>query len=285
MKIENVCVVGAGVMGREIALNAAFNGYNAALTDSQPGALQKARAWAESYLEGSVAKGKATAEQKDAALGRLSFTGDLPHAAAGAGLVIEAIVEKLDIKLDLFRRLDGLVSSETILASNSSYIPSSRLVEAVSHPERLANLHYFNPAMRMQLVEIVRGPHTSDATVEALRAFVASIGKISILVKKEIEGFIVNRILKAVANEAFFLLENDIASFEDIDLAAEKGLNYPLGPFRLMDFTGLDITFLNRQRVFDESGKECDRPPHQLEERYRKGDYGRKTGKGWYSYT
>ncbi|MDL2302199.1 3-hydroxyacyl-CoA dehydrogenase family protein, partial [Lachnospiraceae bacterium OttesenSCG-928-D06] len=174
---------------------------------------------------------------------------------------------------------------DAIIASNSSFIPSSLFVEDIEGAERLCNLHYFNPAMLMKLVEIVKGEHTSDETVEALKAFVKAIGKEYILVKKEIEGFVVNRLLRAVQNEAFFLYDQGIASFEDIDIGAEKGLNYPMGPFRLLDLAGIDICYMNRQKTYEKTGCPEDKPPKFLEEKYKKGEFGRKSGKGWYDYS
>ena len=284
-KINRVCVVGGGVMGREIALNAATHGYQTTLTDQFTEALDKAKTWAESYLDGSIKRGKLTEEQRNQALAALTYSGSLEQAVADADLVIECIVEKVDAKRSLFADLNRLAPADALLVSNSSYLPSSRFADLVNNPGRVANLHYFNPAMRMELVEIVRGPHTSDDTIETLKLFAAGIGKTGIVVNKEIEGFIVNRILKAVTDEALYLLDNHVASVEDIDLGAEKGLNYPMGPFRLMDFTGLDISYLNRKRVYDETGLESDRPSPILEEKYKNGEFGRKTGKGWYDYS
>jgi 3-hydroxybutyryl-CoA dehydrogenase len=163
-------------------------------------------------------------------------------------------------------------------------MPSSTFVDCIDKPGRLVNLHYFNPAMVMKLVEIVRGPHTGDDTVKALQWFVSKIGKQSILVNKEIEGFVVNRLLRAVQNEGFFLLKEGIATFEDIDTAAEKGLNYPMGPFRLQDFTGLDIGYYNRMKKYDETGDPADLPPQEMIDRFKRGEFGKKTGKGWYTY-
>lgn len=283
--IKNVCVIGSGVMGREIALNAACHGYGAALFDAMPGAADIALSWAASYLDKSVEKGKATADERRAALGRLRASTHLADGVGGADLVIEAIVEKPEAKRELFAQVSAVASGEAIITSNSSYLPSSLFVDAVKNPQRLANLHYFNPAMRMQLVEIVQGPHTSLPTIASLQAFVKGVGKTGIMVKKEIEGFIVNRILRAIMNEAMYLLDNNVASVEDIDLAAEKGLNHPLGPFRLMDLTGLDITYLSRKRMHKESGREADKPIRLLEEKYLQGEFGRKAGKGWYDYT
>lgn len=285
VELKNVCVIGAGVMGRQIALNAAAAGYQVWLCDSFPDALAPAKAWAKSFLDKSVQKEKMTREKADEALSRMECTSDVDAAIADADLIIEAIIEKEDIKRALFEKINVTAPAETIVASNSSFMPSSKFADVFKDPSRLANLHYFNPAMLMKLVEIVRGPHTSDQTVEILKQFVGSIGKTYIIVNKEIEGFVVNRLLRAVQNEAFYLLDNGIASFQDIDLGAEKGLNYPMGPFRLNDLTGLDITYLSRMEKYGKTNDPADAPPKALAERYEKGDFGKKTGRGWYDYS
>lgn len=284
MEIYSVCVVGAGRMGREIALNAASHGYQVMLTDTIPDVLKQADTWAREYLAGSVSRGKLTPEQADVISANFRTTGKLDEMLKDADLMIECIIEDMEIKKELFRKADKLAPPHTLLVTNSSYLPSSNFAFETTRPDKVANLHYFNPAMRMQLVEIVRGPHVSDETVETLREFALSIRKDPVVVQKEIDGFVVNRLLKAIQNEAFYLLDHGIASFGEIDLAAEKGLNHPLGPFRLMDFTGIDITYRNRRRVYEETKREADCPSPALREHFEKGEYGRKTGKGWYTY-
>ncbi len=284
MEIRNVCVAGAGRMGREIALNAASHGYKVVLTDAVPSVLEQAQVWAGEYLEGSVKRGKMSREDADAALGQLQIQADLEKALEGTDLMIECIIEDKEAKKELFRKADRIAPAHALLVTNSSYLPSSHFAAETGRPGQVANLHYFNPAMRMELVEIVKGPHVKDETVKTLKEFVRRIHKNPVVVQKEIDGFVVNRLLKAIQNEAFYLLDEGIATFEEIDLAAEKGLNHPLGPFRLMDFTGIDITYRNRRRVFEESGKAEDQPSPALKEHFDKGEYGRKTGKGWYTY-
>lgn len=282
--IQTVCVVGAGRMGREIAMNAAVWGHTVTLTDTIPQVLEQADTWRKEYLAKSVEKGKMTHDEADQALSRCKLVQELTEAVKGADLVIECIIEDADAKKELFRQLDQMAHPEAILVTNSSYLPSSRFAPETNRPSQVANLHYFNPAMRMELVEIVKGPHVADETVSRLKEFALSIHKYPIVVCKELDGFVVNRIVKAVADEAFYLLDNGVATFEEIDMAAEKGLNYPMGPFRLMDFTGLDITYRNRKRVHDETGLDEDIPSPALKERFDRGEFGRKTGKGWYIY-
>lgn len=287
MKVEDikkVCVVGGGLMGRQIALNSALYGYDAYVTDTNPAVIDDVKAWAAKYLDERVAKGKMTPEKAD--LGRTHFhpVPTLEEAAKDADLVIEAIIEQRQIKEEFFRNVDKLVRPDTILATNSSFMISSFFAGCVSNPSRLANFHYFNPALVMKLVEVVQGPHTSEETVQVLLDFARATGKDPIWVRKEIDGFIANRILRAVSNEALYLLEEGIATAQEIDTAAEKGLNYPMGPFRLMDLTGVDLSYLNMKRKLDETGVKSI-GMDILKEKYEKKEWGRKTGKGWYDYT
>lgn len=284
-EIRQAAVVGAGAMGRQIALCCAIHGYPTTLTDSLPAALESAARWKAEYLEGRVAKGRMTRDEAGAAAANLRLTPRLDEAVAGAGLVIEAVVEQLEIKRALFAELDRLAPGEAILTTNSSTIVSSLIADATARPAQVANLHYFNPALVMELVEVVQGPHTSPETAETLMAFARKTGKVPILLKKEISGFVANRILAAVVREAAFLYENGYAGFAEIDLACEKALGYPMGPFRLMDLTGIDVSYLTRMQRFTESGREEDRPPESIAEKYRRGEFGRKTGKGWYDYS
>ena len=162
---------------------------------------------------------------------------------------------------------------------------SSKFADVTQNPERLLNIHYFNPALVMELVEIVRGPHTSEDTIQAAYAFARNTGKQPIVINKEIPGFVANRINAAVTREACLLLEKGIATVEDIDTACEKGLGYPMGPFRLMDLTGIDVNYYVRRDRYAESGDEYDKPSPLVIEKFKKGEFGKKTRKGWYDYT
>lgn len=291
MKIEevkHVTVVGAGTMGRQIAMNTAMNGrkegYKVILTDSFPQAVESAKAWAADYLAGRVKKGRLTQEEADFVAGNLTFSDDVDKSAEKADIIIEAIIEDLEIKRKLFSQISKICKADAILATNSSNLVSSKLADVTRHPERLMNLHYFNPALVMELVEVVRGPHTSAEAVEVAKAFAQKTGKSPIIINKEIAGFVANRINAAVTREACLLLEKGIASVEDIDTACEKGLGYPMGPFRLMDMTGLDVNYYVRRDRYAESGDENDKPSPLVIEKVKKGELGRKTGKGWYTY-
>lgn len=287
-QIKTVVVVGAGAMGQQIAMNTVLNGrahgYRVILCDSFAPAVEKAQKWAEEYLAGRVAKGKLTREECEAVNASFTVTGDVDSAAARADLVIEAIIEKLEAKRELFQKLGKLCRPETILATNSSNMVSSKFADVTAHPERLLNMHYFNPALVMELVEVVCGPHTSEQTIETARAFAVSTGKTPITIRKEIAGFVANRINAAVTHEACALLEKGIASVEDIDIACEKGLRYPMGPFKLMDLTGIDVNYYVRSDRYAESHDEFDKPSPLVVEKFKNGEFGRKTGKGWYSY-
>ena len=287
--VKTITVIGAGAMGRQIAMNTAIkglaHGYRVFLCDSFPQALESASDWAETYLEGRVKKGRLSEEQAAQVRENLNITGDVDTAAREADLVIEAIIEKLEAKRELFGHISAIAKPDAVLSTNSSNIVSSKLADVTEHPERLLNIHYFNPALVMELVELVRGPHTGDETVETAKAFARNTGKTPIVINKEIPGFVVNRINAAVTHEALSLLEKGIASVEDIDLAAEKGLNYPMGPFRLMDLTGIDVNYYVRCDRYAESHDEYDAPSPLVIEKFKKGEFGRKTGKGWYDYS
>lgn len=285
MKIDNikkVSVIGAGLMGRQIALNNAIYGYDTWLNDSMTDTLPKVQSWADEYLAGRVAKGKLTQEQADAAAANFHVEADLTKTLEGAQLVIEAIIEKEEDKRILFQKVNAVVDHDAIIATNSSFMPSSKFIDCVDNASRLANLHYFNPALAMKLIEVVTGEHTSEETAETLMEFARRTGKRPARVRKEIDGFIVNRVSTAVTLTALDLVSRGIASPEDVDIALENGLNYPMGPFRLMDLTGIDLSYL----VLSERVAKGEIIPgfELVEEKYKQGKFGRKTGCGWYSY-
>jgi 3-hydroxybutyryl-CoA dehydrogenase len=282
--IDKICVVGAGLMGYQIALVSALAGYTATCTDIVPESLIKAEEFVDSYLPGRVEKGKLTADEAKAARARISFTNNLEQAAGDADFVIEAIVEKLQPKRTLFQKLDSICPKHTTLATNSSFIVSSKIVDVTKRPDKVVNMHFFNPALVMKLVEVVKGPHVSDDTAALTMSLCESLGKTPVLLKKEIRGFLVNRILAVMLRESEFLYDAGVASYQDIDTAVVNALGHPMGPFRLMDLTGIDLEYYAAIELFQETGDIRHRPSPILVEKFSKGEFGRKVGKGFYEY-
>ena len=282
--MEKIAVIGAGAMGRQIALQCALHGFEVDLNDSVAESLQAAAKVTREYLDGRVAKGRITGEQREAALSKVHMTPDLSAAATGASIVIEAIIEQFEPKAALFRELDRLCPPDAILATNSSNVRGSRLAEVTQRPGRVLNLHFFNPALVMELVEVVVHPAVPAGVIETALAFCRRIGKVPVLLRREIPGFIVNRIFRALTREAVSLYEQGYASAEDIDLAVTKGLGHPMGPLRLLDTTGIDVSYLARMDEYNETGVETAKPNRTLKEMYEKGQWGKKTGRGFYEY-
>ena len=287
MKIEdvkNVCVVGAGNMGHQISLLCAISGFKTSCSDVVPEMLKKADAFVDKYLPGRVEKGKLTKEQAEAARKNISFTGDMKEAAKDADFVIEAATEILALKRKIFADLDKFAPAQAILATNSSFIVSSRIVDCTKRPDKVLNMHFFNPALVMKLVEVVRGPHVSEETANITMELCKKLDKVPVLIKKEVDGFLLNRIFRVIAREAFWMLDMGVASAEDIDKACVYGAGHPMGPFRLNDLTGIDLTYILGMEEFRKSGNRDDLPSPSVVEHYIKGEYGEKTGKGWYEY-
>ena len=282
--MTRLAVVGAGSMGAQIAQQAALHGIDAVLHDLDEDQLRKARASNQGHIARRVEKGRLSEEKAREALERVRGTTDLREAAREADFVIEAVFEDLEVKRSIFHDLDEFAPAHAVLASNSSTIGISKIADATRRPDRCLNMHFFYPVLVMDLVEVVRGPQTSDETMERGMALAREMGRTPVLLKKEIDGFIVNRILHAATQEAYRLLDADVASFEDIDAAVEKGLNWPMGPFRLGDFSGLDVTHNARLHMYRSTGDERYRPSPQLEAKVKAGKLGRKTGEGWYRY-
>jgi 3-hydroxybutyryl-CoA dehydrogenase len=283
--IRTICVVGAGTMGSQIAQQCALGGYDVYLTDVSHEQLQRASEQNLKLLTRRADKGQLSSEEASAAHRRVSTTTSLDEAAAAADFCFEAVLEQLPAKLEVFRALDRVAPAHAILATNSSTIPISRIAGATGRPDRCCNTHFFHPVLVMQLCEVVKGPETSDATIATAMELIRRINRVPVLIEREIDGFIVNRILHAASQEAMRLYEGGYATFADIDLAVEKGLNWPMGPFKLADFSGVDITYNARREKFEGSGDEHDRPADFLRRMVEAERLGRKTGIGFYDYS
>ncbi|SDI12881.1 3-hydroxyacyl-CoA dehydrogenase family protein [Desulfosporosinus hippei] len=287
MKVEDIkkiCVIGAGNMGHQISVCCALAGYKVSCTDISQEMLDKAEAFAKKWLPERVSKGKLKQEQADMAMANLSFTTSLEEAAGDADYVIEAAVEKMDIKRKLFADLDRITPPHAILATNSSFIVSSEVAYSTKRPDKVCNMHFFNPALVMKLVEVVQGAHTSPETAQITMDLTAKLGKTGVLLKKEIYGFLVNRILAALNAEAMFLADMGIATPEEIDIAVTNALGHPMGPFRLVDFTGIDLAYYIGMERYQNTGDPKDKPSPLIVEKFTKGEYGVKSKKGFYSY-
>lgn len=282
--IKRIAVIGAGNMGHQIALQAALSGFDVKCSDVNDETLKKAQAFVADYLPGRVRKGRLTAEQAQAAQSRIRFTSSMEEAVRDADYVIEAAPEVLQLKRNIFADLDRMAPPHAILATNSSAIVSSRIADATQRPDKVINMHFFNPALVMKLVEVVKGPHVGDATADVTMQLSEALGKVPVLLRKEVDGFLLNRIFAAISREAMWLLEMGVAEVEDIDKACVYGAGHPMGPFRLNDLTGLDLSYIMRMEKFRASGDPADLPSPRLVEHYMRGEYGQKTGKGWYDY-
>ena len=281
--MKKCTVIGGGAMGRQIALNTAIHGYEVVVCESFPAARESLEAWKQEYLSGRIAKGRMTAEQVDATNARFRMTDDLAAACRDADIVIEAIIEDKQAKSDLLAQVSRLTRPDTVIATNSSFMVSSTFAGVVAHPERLANLHYFMPALVMKLVEVVKGEHTSQETVTKLMEFGRSTGKTPALVKKEEDGFIVNNILKVIKEEAYRLVNEGVCSLEDLDTAVELGLGHPMGPFKIDDMNGLDVRYNVLKRRYEETGVKSN-GFDMIANLYEQGRLGKKAKHGFYDY-
>jgi 3-hydroxybutyryl-CoA dehydrogenase len=283
MTIERIAVIGAGTMGHGIAQVAAMAGIRARIADTDATALKTAVDRIETNLAGAVTRGKLSAADAQAALGRVTFASNLPDAVSDADLVIEAIVEDLAAKRDLFSSLDALVPETAILATNTSSLSITQLAVATRRPQRVIGMHFFNPAHIMQLVEVVTHPGTGADVVSRVRELATAMGKTPIVVRDS-PGFASSRLGVALGLEAMRMLEEGVASAEDIDTAMVLGYGHPMGPLRVSDLVGLDV----RLRIADYLHKELKaghfEPPAILRRKVRDGELGKKTGKGFYEW-
>lgn len=285
MTIEQVAVIGAGSMGHQIAMLSALAGYQTNVQDMSLDSLDEAKTKLSQIMDKWVRKEKITTGARDEAFERLMFTTDLREAAGDADFIIEAVVEKLEVKRKIFTELDMVAPKHAVFATNSSTIVSSLIADATSRPDKVCNMHFFFPPLVMDCVEVVKGDHTSDQTTQLAMKVCAQMNRTAVLLQKEISGFIANRILFAVQKEAMALYEGGYADFKDIDKITRKALGHPIGPFELMDLSGIDVGYYVMQQRYAESGDPSDQPPKTLVEKVEAGEFGRKTGKGFYTYS
>lgn len=284
MEIKVVGVLGAGTMGNGIAQLASQAGYKVIMRDIEDRFVEGGMKNIEKFLSKSVEKGKMTEEQKKAILGRIKGTTKMEDLRE-VDFVIEAVFEDLELKKSLFKQLDELTKSHAILTTNTSSMSVTEIAMATKRPAKVAGMHFFNPAPIMRLVEVIRGYETSDETVSIVMEMARKMGKEPVEVKKDTPGFIVNRLMIPHLIEAIKMAEEGIASLEDIDKAVKLGLNYPMGPFELMDLTGVDIALHVTEYLYRELNKESKwSAPTLLRSMVRAGKLGRKTGAGWYKY-
>jgi 3-hydroxybutyryl-CoA dehydrogenase len=282
MEIKKLGVVGAGTMGNGIAQIAAQIGCEVVMRDVEMRFVEGGMKKVEAFLAKSVEKGKLEAKEKDAILERIKGTVDMAELK-DVDLVVEAVLEDLDLKKSVFKELDEICRPEVILATNTSSMSITEIAASTKRPDKVCGMHFFNPVPLMRLVEIIRGYGTSDETIRITTDLAQRMGKTTVEVKKDSPGFIVNRIMTPHFIEAIKIVEEGIASLEDVDTAVKNGLNYPMGPFELMDLTGIDIAYHVTEYLYKELNKENKWvSPNLLKTMIRSGNLGRKTGKGWY---
>lgn len=275
--MKNILVLGSGTMGSQITFYLADNDYSVTIYDINKKNLDNTK----ENLKRLILKGK----YDESIYKNISFISKLDDTNLKyMELVIEAVVEKKEVKKKLFKAIEKKLNDECIITSNSSSIISSDLVEGLERPGNVCNLHFFNPVHRMNLVEIVKGNHTTEKTINSLKEFIKEIGKEYVIVEKEIIGFVVNRILASIIDEALFLYDEGYADFKEIDKAVKEGLNHPMGPFELLDYTGIDVNYYIKNLLYQEESDEKRKPTKSLVNLYEKGDLGVKTGRGYYEY-
>ncbi|RHW38741.1 3-hydroxyacyl-CoA dehydrogenase [Lysinibacillus yapensis] len=280
--MQNITVIGAGIMGGGIAYTSALNNFRVVLHDISEDRLEKSKSEIERLANNSEKRGFITIEQKHHLLENIRFEISLEKAVAQAQLVIEAIIEKMNLKIELFKKLDSLCSDETILATNTSSLSPTEIGSQTSRPEKVAAMHFFNPVHKMKLVEIIRGLETSDETIEIIKTVSEQLGKESVEVN-EFPGFVTSRMNVLIGNEAMNMLMEGVASAEDIDKAIKLGLNHPMGPLEMGDLVGLDTRLSTLEYLHKTLGEKY-RPSPLLVKYVKAGRLGRKSGRGIYDY-
>ena len=281
-QVRTVAVIGAGTMGRGIAHVAALGGYRTILEDLLPNALRKAESEIRTNLDKAVELGKVTAADAGAAVARLEYAGSVEQAAREADLVIEAVPEEMESKIEIFTLLDKICRPDTILASNTSSFSVTEISSVTYRAKKCVGMHFFNPVHKMKLLEVVRALETDDDTIATVATVGKRMGK-EVVVIKESPGFITSRVNAMIGNEAFYMLQEGIASAEDIDKALKLGLNHPMGPFELVDLVGLD-TRLHILEYLHKALGEKYRPAPLLVQYVKAGRLGRKSGRGVFEY-
>tara|TARA_B110000263_G_scaffold103612_1_gene90564 strand:+ start:1437 stop:2297 length:861 start_codon:yes stop_codon:yes gene_type:complete len=281
---EKIAVIGGGQMGSQIASLSAMAGYETHIYDQDIENVTSKLKFAEDNLENLISKNKYTEEHLVNFKQNLYIADSINSLAEGKTFIIEAVVEQLEVKLEIFSQLSEITDQEVVLATNSSFIAASEIAKDCQHIQRFINMHFFYPPLRMDLVEISYPKSTTREVVSRTQSVGKSMGRSIVTLKKETPGFIVNRMLAALVDEAYELYDEGIADFEDIDLAIKKGLNHPLGPFEISDYSGLDIHYYAKLKIFNETKDPKDYPKKFLEKKIENGDLGVKTGKGFYNY-
>jgi 3-hydroxybutyryl-CoA dehydrogenase len=283
MDVKTIAVIGAGTMGRGIAYASALAGFQTVLEDVSDSILAKALDWVRDAFEEGVRRSKVDPAAREAALALISTSRVVDEAIRDAELIIEAVPEELEMKLELFTIFDKFAKPNAIFASNTSSLSITDFTDIVTFPERCIGMHFFNPVPKMRLVEIVRTPQTSDETVATCEAVAHRMHKETVVVN-EAPGFITSRVNALIGNEAFAMLEAGIASASDIDKAIKLGLNHPMGPFEVVDLVGLDVRLKILEYLHGTLGEKY-RPSELLRRYVQEGRLGRKTGRGVYDYT
>lgn len=283
MKLKNITVIGSGVMGRGIAYVSAIGGFTTTLVDLNRNALQSAEREINSIFDKAKKNGKLTDEQVAQTQVNLAYTTDFETGVSNADLIIEAVPETAEIKKSVFEQMEKFAPSTCYFATNTSTMSPTEIASYAQRPERTIAMHFFNPVHKMKLVEIVRGLETSDETAKVIREIAEQMGKETVVIN-EFPGFVTSRISALVGNEAFYMLQEGLGTPEEIDKAIKLGLNYPMGPFELVDLVGLDAR-LNNLRYLHEKLGEKYRPAPLLEQYVKAGRLGRKSGRGVYDYT
>lgn len=282
--MPSLAVVGAGLMGSGIAQVAAVAGYDVAIQDVSEEQLKRALGEIEKSLRRLEKKDKLTSAQVTEALGRLTTTTDLTTAARGVDTVVEAVVEQLEVKQEIFRTLDAICAPETVLATNTSALPITQIASVTDHPERVVGTHFFSPVPMMKLCEVVRGVKTSDATLDRATSFAEDLGKTCVVVNRDVAGFVTTRMIVALSVEAVKLVESGVATAEDIDTACRLGFGHAMGPLETMDLTGIDV-FVNASRnIFADTVDPKFYPPELAVRKASAGELGKKSDKGWYEH-